>query len=112
MPSNTNYRFLKACRREPVDATPVWFMRQAGRYMAEYRALREKYGILDIIRAPELAVEVTLQPINAFDIDAAIIFADILPPLVGMGIELSFVKGEGPQLHNPVRTPADGPAAA
>ena len=107
MPSNTNYRFLKACRREQVDATPVWFMRQAGRYMAEYRALREKYGILDIIRAPELAVEVTLQPINAFDIDAAIIFADILPPLVGMGIELSFVKGEGPQLHNPVRTPAD-----
>jgi len=105
--SHEDYRFLKACRREPVDATPVWFMRQAGRYMAEYRALREKYGILDIIRAPELAVEVTLQPINAFDIDAAIIFADILPPLVGMGIDLSFVKGEGPVLHNPVRTPAD-----
>lgn len=105
--SNDDYRFLKACRREPVDATPVWFMRQAGRYMAEYRALREKYGILDLIRTPELAVEVTLQPVNAFDIDAAIIFADILPPLVGMGIDLSFVKGEGPVLHNPVRTPAD-----
>ena len=105
--SDSNYRFLKACRGEEVDATPVWFMRQAGRYMAEYRALREKYGILDIIRTPEIAVEVTLQPINAFDIDAAIIFADILPPLVGMGLDLSFVKGEGPLLHNPVRSPAD-----
>lgn len=102
-----DYRFLRACRRQPVDATPVWLMRQAGRYMAEYRALREKYGILDLIRTPELAVEVTLQPVNAFDLDAAIIFADILPPLVGMGIDLSFVKGEGPVLHNPVRTPAD-----
>ena len=101
------YRFIKACRRQAVDATPVWYMRQAGRYMAEYRALREKYGILDIIRTPELAVEVTLQPVNAFEIDAAIIFADILPLLIGMGIDLEFVKGEGPLLHNPVRVPAD-----
>lgn len=100
-------RFLRACRREPTDATPVWLMRQAGRYMAEYRALREKYTILDMIKTPELACEVTMQPIHAFDLDAAIIFADILPPLAGMGLELDFVKGEGPVLYNPVRSPAD-----
>lgn len=100
-------RFLKACRREATDATPVWLMRQAGRYMAEYRKLRENYGILDIIKTPELAMEVTMQPINAFDLDAAIIFADILPPLEGMGLSLEFVKGEGPIIHNPVRTVAD-----
>ena len=70
-------RFLDACRRKPVDAAPVWLMRQAGRYMAEYRALREKYSILELIKTPELAAEVTMQPINAFDLDAAIIFADI-----------------------------------
>jgi uroporphyrinogen decarboxylase len=100
-------RFLRACRRQPVDATPIWLMRQAGRYMIEYRTLREKYTILEIIKTPELAVEVTMQPINAFDLDAAIIFADILPPLEGMGLNLEFVKGEGPLIHNPVRTPAD-----
>lgn len=102
-----NSRFLKACRREPVDATPVWLMRQAGRYMEEYRELRKSYGILDLIKTPELACEVTMQPINAFDLDAAIIFADILPPLEGMGLELEFIKGEGPHIHNPVRTEAD-----
>jgi uroporphyrinogen decarboxylase len=100
-------RFLRACRREPVDATPIWLMRQAGRYMAEYRALRERYGILDLIKQPELACEVTLQPVNAFNLDAAIIFADILPPLEGMGLSLEFVRGEGPLIHNPVRTAAD-----
>ena len=100
-----NSRFLRACRREPVDATPVWLMRQAGRYMPEYRALREQHpSILDLIKNPKLACEVTMQPINAFDLDAAIIFADILPPLEGMGLELEFVKGEGPVIHNPVRT--------
>ncbi|GAB4569651.1 MAG: uroporphyrinogen decarboxylase [Anaerolineae bacterium] len=103
----TQSRFLKAVRREPVDATPIWLMRQAGRYMAEYRELRKSYGILELIKTPELACEVTLQPINAFDLDAAIIFADILPPLEGMGLDLEFVKGEGPVLHNPVRIPAD-----
>ena len=82
-------------------------MRQAGRYMPEYRALRERYGILELIKQPELACEVTLQPINAFDLDAAIIFADILPPLEGMGLSLEFVKGEGPLIHNPIRTAAD-----
>jgi len=100
-------RFLKACRREPVDAVPLWLMRQAGRYMSEYRALREKYTILEIIKTPELAREVTMQPINAFDLDAAIIFADILPPLEGMGLELEFIKGTGPVIHNPVRSKAD-----
>lgn len=105
--SQQNTRFLKACRREKTDATPVWLMRQAGRYMAEYRKLRESYGILDLIKTPELAMEVTLQPINAFDLDAAIIFADILPPLEGMGLSLEFIKGEGPVIHNPVRTVQD-----
>jgi uroporphyrinogen decarboxylase len=100
-------RFLAACRRQAVDATPIWLMRQAGRYMAAYRALREKYTILEIIKTPELACEVTMQPIQAFDLDAAIIFADILPPLEGMGLELSFGKGEGPIIHNPLRTRAD-----
>ncbi len=103
----SDFRFLKACRREPVDATPVWFMRQAGRYMPEYRAVRAKHSMLDVIRTPELACEITLQPIRAFDLDAAIIFADILPILIGMGLELEFVKGEGPVLHNPLRTPAE-----
>jgi uroporphyrinogen decarboxylase len=100
-------RFLAACQRQEVDTTPIWLMRQAGRYMEEYRALREKYPILEIIKTPELACEVTMQPIDAFDLDAAIIFADILPPLEGMGLDLSFGKGEGPIIHNPVRTRAD-----
>ena len=100
-------RFLKACRREAVDTTPVWFMRQAGRYMAEYRAIREKYGLLEIVKQPELAAEVTLQPVRAFNVDAAILFADILLPLPPMGVDFEFVKGEGPSIHNPVRTQAD-----
>lgn len=102
-----NNRFLNACRRQPVDATPVWLMRQAGRYMAEYRAIRARHSMLEVIRTPELACEITLQPIQAFSLDAAIIFADILPLLIGMGLELDFVKGEGPQIFNPIRTPAD-----
>lgn len=100
-------RLLKACRREATDTTPIWLMRQAGRYMAEYRQLREKYSILELIKTPELACEVTMQPIKAFDLDAAIIFADILPPLEGMGLELDFVKGEGPAIYNPVCSAAD-----
>lgn len=100
--------FLKACLRQETDATPIWLMRQAGRYMAEYRELRGQYdSILDLIKQPELACEVTLQPMNAFDLDVAIIFADILPPLEGMGLDLSFVQGEGPQIANPVRSAAD-----
>ena len=97
-------RFLRACHRLPVDATPIWLMRQAGRYMAEYRALREKYSMLELIQTPDLATEVTLQPIKAFDLDAAIIFADILPPLIGMGLNLDFLPGKGPVIHNPINT--------
>src|SRR5688572_24118160 len=102
-----NDRFLKACRREPTDITPIWLMRQAGRYMPEYRELRARYTMLEVIRTPELATEVTLQPINAFKLDAAIIFADILPILIGMGINLDFIKGEGPQIFNPIASPAN-----
>ncbi len=98
---DTNDRFLKACRREPVDATPIWLMRQAGRYMAEYRALREKWTLLEICKQPELAVEVTLQPLR-FGMDAAILFADILLPLEPMGAPFSFEKGEGPVVHSPI----------
>lgn len=100
-------RFLRACHGLPVDRTPVWFMRQAGRYMAEYRTLRERYGILELIKDPALAAEVTLQPIKALPVDAAIIFADILTLLEGMGLELEFVRGEGPVIHNPIRQAAD-----
>ena len=98
-----NDRFLKACRREPVDCTPVWFMRQAGRYMVEYRRLREKHSILELCKTPDLAAQVTLQPIDRFALDAAIIFADILLPLEPMGLSLEFAEGEGPIIHNPVR---------
>lgn len=107
MPLVTNSRFLRVCRGEPVDRTPVWLMRQAGRYMQEYRTLRTRYGILDIINTPELACEVTMQPINSFDLDAAIIFADILPPLQTLGLDVQFIKGEGPLIHNPIKTFAD-----
>ena len=100
-------RFLQACYRQPVDATPIWLMRQAGRYMAEYRKLREKYSIIDMLKTPELACAVTMQPIEAFDLDAAIIFADILPPLAAMGLRLEFINGEGPLIHNPIRSAAD-----
>jgi uroporphyrinogen decarboxylase len=100
-------RFLRACRRETADCTPVWFMRQAGRYMAEYRALREKHTLLELCRTPELAVEVTLQPLRAFDLDAAILFSDLLIPLAPMGIPFDFQAGEGPVIEAPVRTAAD-----
>ncbi len=96
-------RLLRAMRREPVDCTPVWFMRQAGRYMPEYRKLREKHPILEICMTAELASEVTLQPIRKFPgLDAAIIFSDILVLVRPMGIDVQFVKGEGPEIRNPV----------
>jgi uroporphyrinogen decarboxylase len=95
--------FLAACRRRPTDRTPVWLMRQAGRYMREYRELRQKYGMLDIIKQPELSCQVTLQPIDAFALDAAIIFADLLPPLEALGLKVGFEAGEGPIIYNPVR---------
>ena len=85
--------FIRACRGLPNERPPVWFMRQAGRYMAEYRAIRAQHSMLETIFTPELAAEITLQPINAFGFDAAIIFADILPPLMGMGLELDVCEG-------------------
>ncbi|MFO0564942.1 MAG: uroporphyrinogen decarboxylase [Polyangiaceae bacterium] len=100
-------RFLRACRREPVDATPIWFMRQAGRYMAEYRAIRQKHTLLEICKQPELACEVTLQPVRAMGVDAAILFADILLPLEPMGAPFEFAAGEGPVFEHPVRTAED-----
>ncbi len=100
-------RFIRACRRQPTDTTPVWFMRQAGRYLPEYRAVREKVSMLEAIRSPEIAHQITMQPVNAFNLDAAIIFADILTPLIGMGIRLDFVKGEGPEIENPIRRTQD-----
>ena len=102
-----NDRFLRACRGLPVDRTPVWFMRQAGRYMPEYRAIRARHSLLEICAQPELAAEVTLQPVRALGVDAAILFADILLPLVPLGIDLEFAAGEGPVIHNPIRTAAD-----
>jgi len=99
-----NSRFLRACRGKPTDATPVWFMRQAGRYMPEYRKIREKYSLLEICYQPELAAEVTIQPIRALGVDAAILFADILLPAIPLGVGLRFAKGEGPILEQPVRT--------
>ncbi len=99
--------FLQACRQIETDRTPVWFMRQAGRYMPEYRAIRKDHPILDICKTPKLAAEVTMQPIEAMDFDAAIIFADLLLPLEPMGLNLEFVAGDGPKIHNPVRTTED-----
>jgi uroporphyrinogen decarboxylase len=102
-----NDRFLRACRREPVDVTPVWFMRQAGRYMPEYRVLREKHSLLTLCRTPELAVEVTLQPVRALGVDAAILFSDLLLPLAPLGIPFDFQAGEGPVIERPLRSRAD-----
>lgn len=98
-----NDRFLRACKGEPVDRTPVWLMRQAGRYLPEYRALRARYDMLTMCRTPELAVEVTRQPLRRFDLDAAILFSDIMIPLRGMGVEFDIVESVGPVVANPVR---------
>ena len=99
-------RLLRALKREPVDATPVWLMRQAGRYLPEYRKLREQAGsFLDLCQNPELACEVTLQPLRRFPLDGAILFSDILTIPEAMGLGLHFVAGEGPHFHHPVRTP-------
>jgi uroporphyrinogen decarboxylase len=100
-------RFLDACRRRPTDVRPVWFMRQAGRYLPQYREIRSKHGILDICKRPELAATVTLQPVEILDVDAAIIFADLLLPAEPMGLKLRYAAGEGPVIANPVRTASD-----
>lgn len=96
-------RLVRACRGLPVDRTPVWLMRQAGRYLPEYKALHERYDFLTLVREPELAATITLQPLRRFPLDGAILFADILLPLVAMGFDLAFVSGEGPRIHNPIR---------
>lgn len=100
-------RFLDACRRRPTDVRPVWFMRQAGRYLKPYRDIRARHGILEICKRPDLATAVTLQPVEILDVDAAIIFADLLLPVEPMGLKLQFVAGEGPQIDNPIRTSSD-----
>jgi uroporphyrinogen decarboxylase len=106
-PALRNDRFLRACRRETVDVTPVWFMRQAGRYMAEYRAIRAHHSLLEICKTPALAAEVTLQPIDRLGVDAAILFADILLILEPLGVGLEFVGGDGPVLRRPLRSAGD-----
>ena len=101
----TDTLFLRACRREPIERTPAWIMRQAGRYLPEYRALRERYDFLTFCRTPELAAELTLQPLRRYPLDAAILFSDILIPLPGMGVDVAFEPG--PKLARTVRSRAD-----
>src|SRR5438045_6984297 len=100
-------RFVKACKAQPVDRTPVWFMRQAGRYMPEYRAVRKQYSLIEICKTPALAAEVTITAAEALGVDAAIIFADLLLPLEVMGLPFEFQAGEGPVIERPVRSPSD-----
>src|ERR1700688_1379170 len=102
-----NSRFLDACRRRPTDVRPVWFMRQAGRYMKQYRDVRARHGILEICKRGDLAATVPLQPVELLDVDAAIVFADLLLPVEPMGLKLRFVAGEGPLIENPVRVSSD-----
>jgi uroporphyrinogen decarboxylase len=102
-----NDLFLRTCRGEATERRPVWIMRQAGRYLPEYRAVRQKVDFLTLCKTPELAAEVTIQPVDILGVDAAILFADILLPLEAMGAELVFVKGDGPTFPNPVRTRED-----
>jgi uroporphyrinogen decarboxylase len=102
-----NDRFVRACRLEPVDATPVWFMRQAGRSFAAYRELRERYGILELAKTPELCAEVTLMPVGELGVDAAVMFADIMLPLEPMGVALRIEPEVGPIIERPIRSPDD-----
>src|SRR4029453_9043110 len=107
MPTLQDSPFMRACRGEPVPYTPVWLMRQAGRYMTEYREVRAKTTFLELCKTPSLAAEVTVTAVNRLGVDAAIIFADILLILEPMGINLEFAKGEGPVIHNPTRAASD-----
>jgi uroporphyrinogen decarboxylase len=102
-----NSPFMRACRREPVPYTPIWLMRQAGRYMREYREVRDRVSFLELCKTPDLAAEVTITAVERLGVDAAIIFADILLIIEPMGIHLEFAKGEGPVIHNPVRDKSD-----
>src|ERR1700724_3723881 len=105
--SASNSKFVKACQSQPVDRTPVWFMRQAGRYMPEYRAVRKQYSLIEICKRPAVAAEVTITAAEALGVDAAIIFADLLLPLEVMGLPFHFSPGEGPVIEKPVRDQAD-----
>ena len=107
LPSTGRTRFLDACYRRQPDATAVWFMRQAGRSFAEYRELRKKYGILEIAKTPELSTQVTLMPVHTFGVDGAVLYADIMLPLEGMGVSLEIEPEVGPIIHNPIRTMKD-----
>jgi uroporphyrinogen decarboxylase len=98
---------VRACRLQPVDRTPVWFMRQAGRSLPEYRELRKRYGLFEVCRQPELCAEVTLQPVAAHGVDAAVMFADIMLPVLGMGVDVELVESVGPVVADPVRTESD-----
>src|ERR1700736_3400479 len=100
-------RFVKACKAQPVDRTPVWFMRQAGRYLPEYRAVRRQYSLIEICKRPEVAAEVTVTAAEVLGVDAAIIFADLLLPLEVMGVPFHFSAGEGPVIEKPVRSTED-----
>ncbi len=102
-----NHPFLKACRREPAEYTPIWLMRQAGRYMPEYRRVRDRYGFIEMCSRPDLAAEVTVTAVERLGVDAAIIFADILLPLIPMQVGLHYEKGDGPVIDRPVRSNAD-----
>ncbi|MGE5461140.1 MAG: uroporphyrinogen decarboxylase [Solirubrobacterales bacterium] len=102
-----NDRFLRACRREPVDRTPVWFMRQAGRYLPEYREVRGDMDILDTCRHPDVVVEISLQPLRRMALDAAIVFSDIMVPLEAIGLGIRIAPGTGPIVEEPIRTEAD-----
>ena len=97
----------RACRREDVERTPVWFMRQAGRSLPEYRELRKRFGLFEICRQPELCAEVTLQPVRAHGVDAAVLFADIMLPVLGMGVEVELVESVGPVVREPIASAAD-----
>jgi uroporphyrinogen decarboxylase len=99
--------FMRAARQQPVERTPIWFMRQAGRVLPEYRAIRERYSLIEICRQPELCAEVALQPIHHFGVDAAVMFADIMLPLIGVGVELELVDNVGPVINHPIQHAAD-----
>src|SRR4051795_1443320 len=98
---------VRAARREPVERTPVWFMRQAGRSLPEYRAVRERHTLFEIVAQPELCAEVTLQPVRRHGVDAAVMFADIMSPVLGMGVGVELVENVGPVVAEPIRTLAD-----
>ena len=99
--------FVRAAKAQPTERTPFWFMRQAGRYMAEYRAIRKQYSLIDICKKPAIAAQVTIEAAEILQVDAAIIFADLLLPLEVMGLPFHFSAGEGPKIEKPVRTPED-----